>query len=491
MDVAVAGASDRRLEAVRGWWRVRHPPPTLGRRLDVAYTAAITVAILGAVAYGTAGSALAEVLTPARLEAFGPAAALVGLVLIARWGAYQGPVVFTVADVAFLLGASLPRRGLAATPRARAGHRHGGRNRARCGADRRPRRGGARHRGRRRRRAHRGRRRAGRPRRRGRLGGRALGSLGADGVVGNLAHDRGGRHPRRMGSLGHVVRCAGGPHGRDGAGDRGRAARLRALSGGAPSPPRRGTPERRRVAGGIRLAHGTALPRGDRAAFRFEPWRPAATPAPARRAVARRGLRRPRARTRRRGRIAGGGRRCRIRPAGGPAARGRSGHAGRLRGSRAHAVAAARRARRARPDARAAASADRPDHPRAHARARRRHGRRGRAGSRRRGPGRRGIRPDRARGGRARTAAHALRRDVGAQRRTPPAEPPRNRHGGRPHRRRLHGAHLDRLVARDDRRARHRAGAPCRERRRRAPLAWIAVAAGVLAWLGHREPPGT
>src|SRR4051794_39036924 len=114
MDLAVAAAGDRRLAAVRAWWRVRHPPPTLGRRLDVAYTAGITVAILGAVAYGTAGSALAEVLTPARLEAFGPPAALVGLLLCARWGAYQGPVVFTVADVAFLLGAPLPRRGLAA-----------------------------------------------------------------------------------------------------------------------------------------------------------------------------------------------------------------------------------------------------------------------------------------------------------------------------------------------------------------------------------------
>ena len=31
-----------------------------------------------------------------------------------RWGAYHGPVVFTMADVAFLLGAPLPRRGLAA-----------------------------------------------------------------------------------------------------------------------------------------------------------------------------------------------------------------------------------------------------------------------------------------------------------------------------------------------------------------------------------------
>jgi hypothetical protein len=114
VDLAVAGAGDRRLAAVRAWWRVRHPPPSLGRRIDVAYTAAIIGGILGAVAYGTAGSALAEVLTPARLHMFGPAAALVGLVLTARWGAYQGPIVFTVADVGFLLGAPLPRRGLAA-----------------------------------------------------------------------------------------------------------------------------------------------------------------------------------------------------------------------------------------------------------------------------------------------------------------------------------------------------------------------------------------
>jgi uncharacterized membrane protein YfcA len=98
---------------VRAWWRVRHPPPSLAQRLDVAYTTVIVGAIFGAVAYGTAGSALADVLSPERLERFGPPVALVALVLVARWGAFQGPVVFTVPDVAFLLGAPLPRRRLA------------------------------------------------------------------------------------------------------------------------------------------------------------------------------------------------------------------------------------------------------------------------------------------------------------------------------------------------------------------------------------------
>ena len=110
MDVAVA---DRRLADVRAWWRVRHPPPSLAQQLDVAYTTVLVTAIFGAVAYGTAGSALAEVLSPERLERYGPLAALVALVLVARWGAFQGPVVFTVPDVGFLLGAPLSRRGLA------------------------------------------------------------------------------------------------------------------------------------------------------------------------------------------------------------------------------------------------------------------------------------------------------------------------------------------------------------------------------------------
>ena len=108
------GGGQRRLAAVRGWWRVQHPAPSVRQRLDVVYTIAITAAIVGALAYGTAVSALAQVVTPDRLAVLGPALLLLALVPAMRWGAYHGPVVFTMADVAFLLGAPLPRRGLAA-----------------------------------------------------------------------------------------------------------------------------------------------------------------------------------------------------------------------------------------------------------------------------------------------------------------------------------------------------------------------------------------
>lgn len=53
---AVPGGSERRLEAVRAWWRLRHPPPGIGRRLDLLYTAALMTGILGALVYGTASS---------------------------------------------------------------------------------------------------------------------------------------------------------------------------------------------------------------------------------------------------------------------------------------------------------------------------------------------------------------------------------------------------------------------------------------------------
>ncbi len=63
-------------------------------------------------AYGTASSALAQVVTPHWLATYGPSLALVALVVVAHWGVYQGPVVFTVADVGFLLGGPLSRRAL-------------------------------------------------------------------------------------------------------------------------------------------------------------------------------------------------------------------------------------------------------------------------------------------------------------------------------------------------------------------------------------------
>ena len=98
---------------------MRRPGPTLGKRLDTAYMVAITVGILGALLYGTASSALGSVVTPATVPEWGPAVALVALVATARWGTWQGPVIFAAPDVPFLLEAPLRRRALAARPLAR------------------------------------------------------------------------------------------------------------------------------------------------------------------------------------------------------------------------------------------------------------------------------------------------------------------------------------------------------------------------------------
>jgi hypothetical protein len=105
-----AGVTRSRLRDVRAWWRDVHPRAPLGQRLYVVYC----FAIYGLLGYGTVSSTAKVVLTHAALAAWGPALALVALLLGARWGAVQGPVVFSVADVAQLLGAPLPRRGLSA-----------------------------------------------------------------------------------------------------------------------------------------------------------------------------------------------------------------------------------------------------------------------------------------------------------------------------------------------------------------------------------------
>jgi hypothetical protein len=109
-----------RVAVVQAWWRVTRPGPSLGSRLDALYTVGISTAIFGALLYGTASSALASSITPGTVPEWGPALALVALVAVARWGTWQGPVVFAAPDVAFLLGAPLSRRALAARPLARA-----------------------------------------------------------------------------------------------------------------------------------------------------------------------------------------------------------------------------------------------------------------------------------------------------------------------------------------------------------------------------------
>jgi hypothetical protein len=105
---------------VRAWWRATRPGRPLGATLDTIYTAGITSAIFGALLYGTASSALASSITPRTLPEWGPALALVALIAVARWGTWQGPVVFAAADVGFLLAAPLSRRALARRPLARA-----------------------------------------------------------------------------------------------------------------------------------------------------------------------------------------------------------------------------------------------------------------------------------------------------------------------------------------------------------------------------------
>jgi hypothetical protein len=100
-------SSDAR--AIRAWWRAAHPPPNLTKRLEPVYYVFITLAIGGPFVYGTVSAAVAEVATPRAVAVWGPALALVGLLAVVRWGAVQGPVVFSVPDVALLLGSPLPR----------------------------------------------------------------------------------------------------------------------------------------------------------------------------------------------------------------------------------------------------------------------------------------------------------------------------------------------------------------------------------------------
>jgi hypothetical protein len=113
MAVTSTGSRER-LRDVRRWRQATVAGPSLGQRAGTVYTVVLTCAIFGVGLFDAVHTALAQVMSVDGTATWGPALVLVGLVVTARWGAYQGPVIYAPADVAHLLGAPLSRRGLAA-----------------------------------------------------------------------------------------------------------------------------------------------------------------------------------------------------------------------------------------------------------------------------------------------------------------------------------------------------------------------------------------
>ena len=107
--VAAGAGARTRVRDIRRFWQAVQTPPSLLKRLEPAYYLAITLAIGGPLVYGTVSTALSQVATPRAVGIWGPSLALVALLAEMRWGAVQGPVVFSLADVAQLLGAPLRR----------------------------------------------------------------------------------------------------------------------------------------------------------------------------------------------------------------------------------------------------------------------------------------------------------------------------------------------------------------------------------------------
>src|SRR3954470_17996644 len=111
-ELAAADGGRTRVRDIRRFWHVVQAPPSLLKRLEPAYYVLITLAIGGPFVYGTASAALSEVATPRAVGIWGPSLMLVALLAVMRWGAVQGPVVFSVADIAHLLGGPLRRADL-------------------------------------------------------------------------------------------------------------------------------------------------------------------------------------------------------------------------------------------------------------------------------------------------------------------------------------------------------------------------------------------
>ncbi len=106
--------------AIQRWLdRARHSR-SLAQRAQTVYTAIVVGGIFGVLLYGTASSALADVVGARSVGRWGPSLMLVAFVAAGTWGAVQGPVVLAAADVAHLLSAPLSRASLVARPLRRA-----------------------------------------------------------------------------------------------------------------------------------------------------------------------------------------------------------------------------------------------------------------------------------------------------------------------------------------------------------------------------------
>ncbi|MBV9803523.1 MAG: hypothetical protein JO130_10050, partial [Solirubrobacterales bacterium] len=93
---------------------------TLGQRAMTVYTALVVGGILGVLLYGTASSALAQVLSARSLARWGPSLMLLVFLGAGLWGTVQGPVLFSPPDLGHLLMAPLVRAKLVSRPLRRA-----------------------------------------------------------------------------------------------------------------------------------------------------------------------------------------------------------------------------------------------------------------------------------------------------------------------------------------------------------------------------------
>jgi hypothetical protein len=106
--------------AIQRWLDRARRSRSFAQRAQTVYAAIVVGGIFGVLVYGTAQSALAEVIGLASVGRWGPSLMLIAFVAAGFWGAVQGPVVFSPADLAVLLAAPLSRADLVARPLRRA-----------------------------------------------------------------------------------------------------------------------------------------------------------------------------------------------------------------------------------------------------------------------------------------------------------------------------------------------------------------------------------